>query len=310
MSKWNGLVAAVALAVVACGDGDSPPADAGRDAPADARREAMADAPPEAAQDAPPEAAQDAPPEASPPDGGDGGAVTYDFSCTSIPVPDTAPDPLTVEGTVVAVAGDPIAGAQVRFYRGLPAMGATMVASGTTDASGSFSLEVGTGGMAHPGFLQADAAMHVPTRFMPSLPWFTSFEPLGVGVLPQGLWDVFIRGMLGQTDGNGFLGIGVLDCAGALVEGAEVSVEGADGSYTVVYLVPGLTGPRPDPTATSTSRLGQALVVNVDPTSPATITVSHPEGSWAPFQVTAEANLATFVLLLPMGADVGGGGGR
>jgi hypothetical protein len=199
----------------------------------------------------------------------DGGFIgMYDFSCSGAPDPTTAPDPLTVSGTLTdfqssAAIADVLVSGRLRATD-------MEIASTTTASDGSFTLTAASGGAPVDAYVFFDDqdTMYPDTYLYPPDPMAENVTDLGAGTISEStlslVYGVFVTG--GHVAGTGTTIVLVVDCAGTPIEGATVSFSPAPGqlSYfdgTTPQSGPatydngvafGFNAPVPDPTAPDT----------------------------------------------------------
>jgi hypothetical protein len=187
------------------------------------------------------------------------------FACLNQPLPTTANVQVTLSGTVAApVSGSVLANVSVEgFLAGTP----TPIFTATTDATGAFSHDQGTGGVPRDAHLRATLNGYLDTYFYPAVPITRDFA---AQIQQLTTADVATIGNVGQVaidTAKVNLIISVIDCNGVPVSGAVVTTVPAG---TVRYFA----GGSPSPTAVATdSMTGAALVANV-PLSNTTISAT------------------------------------
>ncbi|MSP14993.1 MAG: hypothetical protein EXR73_00015 [Myxococcales bacterium] len=262
------LVLAVSFvaALSACGDDAAPgAADAAVSPTADGA--ALADAPPVVAIDAAPPRVDATPsPDAQP----------INTDCSGETPPTTAPNPITVGGTVTAQsAGGSAPEPGVLVEARLRSTGAVL-ASAISAADGSYTMSF-SDGTANPTQPAVDGYLHltkdalVPSNVFAPEPLYQDQPNLNAPVFAQATLMLlpFLIGITPCTDGYGFLGVIVVDCDGATVPDAVISIatdDGAPGSTVsgcetlVIYAN---ADSLPDTSLTATSGRGLALIFNV-----------------------------------------------
>jgi len=203
-----------------------------------------------AAPDATPDAAT---PDAPPVD------PRYDLSCATVPWPTTAPDPITLSGTVgdfSTALGTGVAGALVESIR---PSDDTVVGSATTDAMARYTLTLATGGQAIERYTRITRDGQVTSYEYPPFALFRDFQGIYLWTMPPaGRDSMAAMAQVTLDPTKGIVGIEIADCIGLSIAGATVTSP----SGTVVY-----NDDRgfPDPSLTATSVSGQVMIWNVDP---------------------------------------------
>jgi hypothetical protein len=195
-------VATAALTIVACGSDKAKP-----DAPV-----VLIDAPADTAQ------AADAPPD----------APSYDFSCFGSAQGSSAPATITVAGTTEKVTQ------QGSAALGSVAVGAyktgvvAALASGTSNGSGAFSLNVPTATMPVDGYIKADIASYRTTYLFPPNPLIADTSMIPVTMVSDTNFDLLTSAvlMVQQDDtANGVVLAAAVDCQNRPITGATVTVQ-------------------------------------------------------------------------------------
>jgi hypothetical protein len=205
------------------------------------------------------------------PDGGapDSGTPGFDFSCVGAASPTSAPNPLSLGGTLTDLtSGNGQAGitAEAHLVAGDALLGTT-----TTNTAGAYSLSI-----ANPSASPVDAYLQftppgagpLRTFLYPPEPFSANATALDSSTTNTTTLSLLygLAGMsLNAADGTSL--VLVTDCAGAPIPGATVGFSPAAGR--VVYLSNGL----PSTGATETDLTGLALGLNVPPGN-STITAS------------------------------------
>ena len=156
--------------------------------------------------------------------GGSSGGGSADLSCVGSPSPTTAPDPLAISGKVVLFGlGDqlPAPGTTVEAHD----RSDTLLATSTTDASGSFSVIVPTGGAAFDGYLVLTKADYITARVHVSRPIGTHTQ-LGVVFLTTSVIVETVSSLAGvsRDPAASTVAVFVQDCQHELIAGAEIGV--------------------------------------------------------------------------------------
>lgn len=245
---------ALALAAGACGGDDS----GGGNADASANNADAAGGSPDAPinYDARPI------PDAAPPID----AIPANLSCLGGSLPTTAPATLTLSGNTqtVSLSGlSPVAGATVTAKQ--VSDDSTVGTPDTSDNSGAFSISAPTGGVPLDAYLEITHGSYWDTLVYPPVPVSQDFTGVAALLVNDGQVSL-IQSLYGVShDGNGIVGVIVLDCDNNPIQGATVSTNPAGGD--VLYNGPdGL----PDSNATSTGADGVAQIYSV-PTGTVTV---------------------------------------
>ena len=183
------------------------------------------------------------------------------LGCINDPDPTTADDPITLDGSANAVGlngATPVPGATLDvLLRNDP--NGTPLTSGVTDANGTATLTVATGGVPISSFVRVTPAdTYLTTElFAPAVQAASQPAP---GVLLDTTTVSLLGIGAGQTQqaANGLGIVLVLDCDQLPVAGATVTPP----TGTVVYAA---SNGQPDPGLAATSEVGLAFVFNITP---------------------------------------------
>lgn len=273
------------LALAAC-SGPKPVPDAGLDAAVDTDAGTDAGVQPVCLGDAP--------------DGSvDGGALDggrdagNDFSCLGRPTPPGGQATLVVAGTVTT------AGFTRRPRADIPvalcAKDGTVLATGTSDDAGAFTLSTAAGCEPLDGYVRTvngpDAGLF-DAYYVPSQPW--RYDREGVELV---LFDSVTRNLVGQIagvtiqNGTGVVALTIADCADEPVGGAVLSIDGGVVRYVAASGLPSAT-------LTATDTTGEALVFNLAPGT-ATLTAVSGATSIGPRTLPVFADGVTATTLMP-----------
>ena len=187
------------------------------------------------------------------------GDATDPLVCASEPPPPTADTTVTIFGmTVQPFTGDPVPGASITGYLdGLP--GSAFVT--TSDGSGTFSVDQGTGGAPLSFHVLASADSYVSTMLYPSAPLTRSIEIDPQLFASDKLEYVASLAGLALDMTQDQIILQVVDCSGLPLGGATVT---SDPPGTVVYFADS----KPMPSAMMTdSTNAVVLIANVPPSS-------------------------------------------
>jgi|GEM_PF-2620956 len=182
-------------------------------------------------------------------------AKTAPLACLGKPLPSTAPAQVTIDGQLAdPYKGTPIAGATVEgFLVGAPAP----IFTSTSDPTGAFTRDQGTGGTPRETYLRVAPNGYLPTYYYPPTPVSSDIE------VRLSLFTAMELGVIGQVAQVNldpakvtFL-IGVVDCNGDPIAGATVTTNPpGDIRY--------FANDTPSADAISTdARTGSAMIANV-----------------------------------------------
>jgi hypothetical protein len=168
----------------------------------------------------------------------------------------------------------------------------SVVATGSSDGSGNFTLTITTGGVALDGYLEAVGSSYLPTYLYPPKPLTADFSGATVELLTmQLLSEAATFGSTDQTAGDGFIGAEVLDASGAEVAGAVMTSSSGKVEYDT-------TGLLPSSTATSTGSDGRSYVFSVTPGS-ITVGATKSGTTFSSHTIKAYANAVTETIIEP-----------
>lgn len=182
------------------------------------------------------------------------------YDCHNVHTPATAPDPVTISGTVqVAVTGQPVAGASVTLFEAglsLPPM--------TVGADGKYSFQVRTGGVPANVHLQVTNNAFLTTVFYPAEAITKDIVIDPLMFTSEIATDVTSHmGIMNLDPAKVLLLITVVDCNETPVAGATVTASPL--GDPIHYFVDN-PSPSPDPNATRTDKAtGSAVAANVLP---------------------------------------------
>jgi hypothetical protein len=269
--RRGGLVVSLAMAA-ACGgddggDGGGGAIDGGSD-PADARPMADADPGPDATPAA--------------------------LDCAGAGLPATAADPVQVSGQTVTLqlaTLSPVAGVSLTAFE----VGEAAAIAGpvTSAADGTFALTAATGGQPLDAYVLAKRDGHLDTYLFPPTAVTRDLAGGTVPVLTANHVDTMAGFAQQMIDpGKGHLIVALLDCDGALVEGARVTTAPAG---DLVYLSDSGV---PVAGRTTTSTQGVAVVFNLPP-GPVTVDARRGGVDLRTNGVEVHADSLTATLLVP-----------
>lgn len=212
--------------------------------------------------------------------GSDGGGVDAPNVPATINVSGVASE-ITISGR------EPVEGVTVEAYREGEA---AVVASGTSNAQGAYTIVVTTGGKALDGYLLARHSPHLNTYLYPPAPLFADTNAATVLLLTQGTFDAAASfAQENQDPAKGWIGVMVVDAANMPV--ADVTVTSSPAG-TVKYNRGGL----PDPDATTADTDGIAYIFNVAP-GKVTVSASKTGATFNSHPLNARAGEITTTLI-------------
>jgi hypothetical protein len=185
-------------------------------------------------------------------------APNGNFDCLGDPLPDDAPPTVLLAGNAFTIDLDgqsPVSGADVEAFTTAD----VSLGSDTSDGTGAYSITITTGGEPVDGYLLATGNTYMDTYLYPPYPIADDVDNASALLVTPGNFGLLpLLAGADQPDGQGFIGILILDCNDQPIEGATVTTNPAG---TVRYMDDGL----PSADATSTGPDGFALVFDVDP---------------------------------------------
>lgn len=151
------------------------------------------------------------------------------YACAGQAFPTTAPDSITVSGTV----GDFLAGAldsvKVQAFK---TGSANAIDSAITDAQGNFSMRVATGGTPLDGYVHASRTGYIDTYAYPSAP-LPATATLSFPMVTTAEFTLLaMNAGVTPVAGKASLGLRPVDCTGAAVTGALVYTSPSAQAYT------------------------------------------------------------------------------
>lgn len=176
------------------------------------------------------------------------------FACLGMPLPSTADMQVTISGTVAdPFTGSILPGAAIEgFIVGVP----TPIFTSTSDATGAFTHDQGTGNVPRNAYLKATLNGYIDTYLYPGVPIVHDYSA-SVQLLTQS--DVMTLAQVSMVTIDpmkGNLLVAVVDCNGMPLSGATITTTPAG---TVRYFVDGT----PNTMAVATDMSGIAFVANV-----------------------------------------------
>jgi hypothetical protein len=180
----------------------------------------------------------------------------HNFSCMGIAPPTTAPDPLSISGTITE--GQSMTAASGAMVQAHKADGTTVGSSTTTSGSGSFTLSVPTGGSALDGYVEVQASGELNAYVYPAAPMHMSFSNFSDTLLASsdlGL-AATVAGAPAPDSSKAFIGVVITDCDNMPIKGATVTFSPMPAA--VGYTSGGL----PSTSASATDNDGLALGFN------------------------------------------------
>ena len=208
--------------------------------------------------------------------------------------PVVAPTMLKLSGTAAEITASgrtPVGGVALSLFKGADT---TPIATGASLADGTFSLTVTTDGTAVDGYLLAKKSGDKDTYLYPPAPLSADFNMATVLLLTQSNFDLAAT-LAGATQnpGDGFVGVLVVDAAGAAVAGATVT---SSPSGMVRYNKNGLPAKAANATTTDTDGIAYifgltAGTVSIGATKSGTTFHTH--------SLNARADQVTLTLVTP-----------
>jgi hypothetical protein len=181
---------------------------------------------------------------------------TGPYGCLGQALPTTAPTTITVTGTIThgVISPAPDSGATVTAYR---TGNVTPLATTTTAANGTFTLNIGTGGTPVDGYLKIEKTGYITTYAYPPAPLAANESESAIIVTTSEFATLSNVASVSQDPAKGFIAVVVEDCTGAAIAGATISTTPAAG--TIRYNSGGI----PSSSATSTAADGIGYAFNV-----------------------------------------------
>jgi hypothetical protein len=210
--------------------------------------------------------------------------------------PDAPPaaQTIAISGTASQRSTDgavPVEGATVAAYAS--ADETTPLATGTTDASGNFTLTIDTHGVAVDGYLKSTMAGMVDTYWYPAGPLTADYADAGLNMLAPGTLDLLANTLCraDQDLAKGVIALEVADASRTPIQGATVTSDPAASVYCYD------SGDFPNATATVTDTDGIAYLFNI--TGDVTASASAAGTTLKPTTVKARAGALTTTLIQP-----------
>jgi hypothetical protein len=207
------------------------------------------------------------------------GRVDFDSRGLACALSATTPDPVRLSGTTFYYTSfnnttAPVVGTRVSA---LTEVGGSMLAQGTSNAGGAYSLSIPTGGAPRSLALLFEADNYVTTSAVPDLPvdrditaqhslWSTGDGPLWS---PSALDSVYGAAGVVRRPALSTINVSVVDCAGNTIEGVAVAFDPAP--ERAEYLAS--NGP-PSPSLTSTVAPYTAAVAFNAPPGPTRVSAA------------------------------------
>jgi hypothetical protein len=222
-----------------------------------------------------------------------GPIVTGDFSCAGATLPTSAPASITIAGKAFdqSLGGQTaLEGAALSAY---PTQTSTTASSNAiTDATGAFSLVVGTGATPVDGYIKATTVGEMDTYLYANAPLAKDQSGLNVIMLTANTYALLTGGAgVTQDAAKAVVAVLVLDCEAEPVQGAVVSTSPAG---TVRYN----DGSLPSTKATATAADGIAYVFNV-PAGDVTVSVMAGATALRSHHVVSRSGAFTTTLVTP-----------
>lgn len=196
--------------------------------------------------------------------GVDARVVPGDFSCQGTAWGATAPDPLSLSGTVIDQDGHGVAGATVEIH---DASTDALLAQGTSSsavmARGRYAIDVPTGGIAPRVYRKTIAAGELDAYLYDAYPETRTVSLPTIVQSSAVIADYAQQLGVTQDPARGAVLVIVGDCSGALADGrlAGVTLDAPAGS-TVAYVD---EQGAPQASLTATTAIGQILVLDAPP---------------------------------------------
>ncbi len=213
------------------------------------------------------------------------------------PMPD-APGSAAQMITITGHAQQPLpsmvlAGVTVGAYQN--ANDSTAIATGTTDTSGNFTIQVMTNGVALDGFLKASLSGYLDTYLYPPSPITADYSGASMNLINESTLETLSGSFChhGITNANGVIAVEVVDASMTPVAGAAISSTPAP----MAYCYNGATAGVPDSTATATSTDGIGYMLDVS--GEVTVSATKTGSTFAPHMVNARVGALTTTLIAP-----------
>lgn len=179
------------------------------------------------------------------------------FGCADDPPPTTAPASITIAGDIRSPFGHLESGILVELRR---RSNEAVLGSNTTSASGMFSITASTGGAPLDAYLRLTRGDLATGRAYTSGPVAADLDVNeAVMYTPQDMQDLATIGSTTYNTANGIVAVLVVDCLGAPITGAVVTMTPAPATLRYVDN----NGPKAG--LTSTTSNGAAIGFNVPP---------------------------------------------
>jgi hypothetical protein len=227
------------------------------------------------------------------------------FYCNGQPQPTTAPAMVTISGSIQEIANlstEPLPGSTIKAYK---TSDDTQVGMSTSDANGSWSMSLPTGGVPLEGYLVGHHdPVTKPNNTVSTYIDTYLYSPYALAAdNGQGVILMLTSGDMGtlhllaqlagttQQAGKGMVGLVVADCNGKALKGAVVTSEPA---ATPIYD----NGSIPDTTATATGTDGRAYLFNL-PAGDVTVHATYNGMTFYAHAVKARADVVTTTAIEP-----------
>ena len=202
-----------------------------------------------------------------------------DLLCREEVLPAMAAPTVSLSGRVLDVAGNGLAGVNLR-----PRYGSQTLNPTTTDADGAFFYTHDTNGVPRTEQLDATLFDYLDHRFYPAVPVSETLENLELHMMTAADTSAFASAAGVTLDpAKGLIVVRVVDCNGSPLVGGTVST--SPRSPDVRYFVDGV----PSASATTTDETGLAIIANVSAAA-VTVTGSYQGTSLRSHDVTVAAN--------------------
>lgn len=201
---------------------------------------------------------------------------------------------IAISGTASQRSTDgsvPVEGATVAAYSSTDE--STPLATGTTDANGSFTLTIDTHGVAVDGYLKSTMAGMVDTYWYPAGPLTADYADAGLNMIAPGTLDLLANTLCraNQDTAMGVIALEVADGSRTPIQGATVTSDPAAPVYCYD------SGAFPNASATATDTDGLAYMFNI--TGDVTVSASSTGTTLKPTTVKARGGALTTTLIQP-----------
>lgn len=221
-------------------------------------------------------------------------ATPPELSCLGQPIPNTAPDPISIAGTAFefSIMGQtPLSGVNISAH--LVSDDSMIAGPTTTGAPGTFALSAPSNDVPIDGYFLATHGDKFDTLLYPPTPVYENSDNVVVAMFDTDLLNLLaLSGFNQDMNTYGIATVLVLDCEGNPVQGATVTSNPPAG--TIAYAANML----PDSTATATDSSGLAFLFNV-PTGTVTIDAEVGGQSLREHDVESKLQTLTTTIVVP-----------